>query len=795
MNRRIRQRDKIAGGSFRFRYSYPIEMKRNNRWRDGDCANRSLGRLRAALAVGLLLMILSLPALAGAVNFPDPNATAMGDSSIIGKRVKITKDNILVFALALGNASMPRSSELNEQGTSKSSTAGGNSQVIGYLPSPRKLFAQVEMDGKIYVIGGSRGTLETTTDEVVEIDPSDGSIEVVAHLPTRTYGLGAAVIEGAIFAVGGGNVSSVMDDIVRIDPEAGTTEVVAHLPSERIYTATAAVAGKIYVIGGMINEEPWFTDEIVEFNPTTGEVKTVGELPLPIAYEGPAGALVVNEKIYAVPGLTISPTGIPDTWDLEPTDQILEIDPITANTYTYYMPSARHLMGAATAKGKLYVVGGWGAEQIDEVVEIDPSTEQVEIVAHLPTPTVYPGAVALNSRIYSIGGYYGSLGSASFLGTVVEIDPVSSTTTVIATLPSPRSAVSTAAVNGEIYAVGGTNPNFGLLSEVVKIEVLPSCETHETTLSLIGWHMISLPGELCTPCVDGECGDLICALDDNLNPCYIFYYDPGVGGYVMAPPAENIDYHAGMGFWTRTYENNITIDAEVQVPTEAVEVPLQDGWNQIGNPFNFGVAANALKVRYGDTELSLTDAQAQGWVSAYLFGYDTASGGYVMIDPATGCLQPWNGYWMRSYRDDCVLIIPPTECSSSAPVGHALSVKELQARGLELPPSPPTFTPMSEGILDELVVRNVPNPIHSEHTTTFKVEGKGAELIQALRIDIYDLSGHKVSTQDINTKELEWHTDNEAGELLANGVYLYQVWVKIADTWYPTGVHKLAVVR
>jgi len=52
-----------------------------------------------------------------------------------------------------------------------------------------------------------------------------------------------------------------------------------------------------------------------------------------------------------------------------------------------------------------------------------------------------------------------------------------------------------------------------------------------------------------------------------------------------------------------------------------------------------------------------------------------------------------------------------------------------------------------------------------------------------------------VFTQNINAKELEWHTDNDTGELLANGVYLYQVWVKIADTWYPTGVHKLAVVR
>ena len=202
-------------------------------------------------------------------------------------------------------------------------------------------------------------------------------------------------------------------------------------------------------------------------------------------------------------------------------------------------------------------------------------------------------------------------------------------------------------------------------------------------------------------------------------------------------------------------------------------------------------------MRYGDTELSLTDAQAQGWVSAYLFGYDTGNGGYVMIDPATGCLQSWNGYWMRSYRDDCVLIIPPTECSSSAPAAQPLSVKELEKRGLELPPLPPNdlMNLDVKEVLAGLTVRNVPNPIRSQHTTIFKVKGKSAELVQAIRVEIYDQAGKQVFIQGINAKELSWHTDNDTGELLANGVYLYQVWVKIADTWYPTGVHKLAVVR
>jgi len=359
------------------------------------------------------------------------------------------------------------------------------------------------------------------------------------------------------------------------------------------------------------------------------------------------------------------------------------------------------------------------------------------------------------------------------------------------------------AINFPGPTFGGVLPNGdanSLLTLLIFGHANPACQNEKSQLEAAGWHMITLPGELCAPCEPwgpGEGGDLICALSDDIDPCYIFRYDPTVGGYVMAPPAENIPYHAGMGFWVRTYEDNVSIDVEVQVPTEAVGIPLSDGWNQIGNPFPFAVPVNALKVRCGGTELPLLDAQEQGWVSVYLFGYDTASGGYLMVDPTNGCLQSWSGYWMRSYREGCELVVPPTECSGAALAGELMSVKELQGRGLELPPSPPTdfMSRDIEEVLANLTVRNIPNPIRSEHTTTFKVEGKGAELVQAIRVEIYDQAGQRVFTQDINSKELEWHTVNDAGELLANGVYLYQVWVKIGDTWYPTGVHKLAVVR
>jgi hypothetical protein len=335
-------------------------------------------------------------------------------------------------------------------------------------------------------------------------------------------------------------------------------------------------------------------------------------------------------------------------------------------------------------------------------------------------------------------------------------------------------------------------------SRVITITLGP-CQDLSHELSPAGWHMISLPGELCSPCLWAEdaeiCGDLVCALCDDLDPCFIFYWNAAQHGYTQAPPSEGICYHAGIGFWVRTYEDEVMVDAEVQVSDQAVEVPLRNGWNQIGNPFPVAISIAGLRVRCNSTELSLLEAQAQGWVSAHLFGYDTATGGYQEVALPNGSLGPWCGYWLRAYRDDCMLVIQLVQSSDASPAAHSLSLEELRARGVELPPPPPTFTPMSEAMLDELVVRNVPNPIRCEHTTTFKVEGKGAELVQAIRVEIYNQCGQKVFTQAISAKELEWHTDNDAGELLANGVYLYQVWVKIGDTWYPTGIKKLAVVR
>lgn len=73
--------------------------------------------------------------------------------------------------------------------------------------------------------------------------------------------------------------------------------------------------------------------------------------------------------------------------------------------------------------------------------------------------------------------------------------------------------------------------------------------------------------------------------------------------------------------------------------------------------------------------------------------------------------------------------------------------------------------------------------------------GPKSDLVGAIRVEIYDLSGQLVWREEVQARETQWHANDLRGELLANGAYLYQIWVQVSDTWYPTGIRKLAVVR
>lgn len=94
-----------------------------------------------------------------------------------------------------------------------------------------------------------------------------------------------------------------------------------------------------------------------------------------------------------------------------------------------------------------------------------------------------------------------------------------------------------------------------------------------------------------------------------------------------------------------------------------------------------------------------------------------------------------------------------------------------------------------------LSVRNTPNPVTDVHTTYFHVQATVAVI--AIRVSLFDLAGRLVWDSGWAQNGLAWHLDDLRGRTVANGVYLYQVQVKLQglETVIASGLQKLAVYR
>jgi hypothetical protein len=91
---------------------------------------------------------------------------------------------------------------------------------------------------------------------------------------------------------------------------------------------------------------------------------------------------------------------------------------------------------------------------------------------------------------------------------------------------------------------------------------------------------------------------------------------------------------------------------------------------------------------------------------------------------------------------------------------------------------------------------NIPNPITDVNTTTFAVKGVLAMLVEAIKVQIFDLSGRLVyESGEVAGTSLDWRTDNDYGEYLANGVYLYRMYALINDEWIVSETKKLVILR
>ena len=109
---------------------------------------------------------------------------------------------------------------------------------------------------------------------------------------------------------------------------------------------------------------------------------------------------------------------------------------------------------SANAESLLYVIGGYNGTNVLNTVDIfDPTTNTWTSGTNMPTARSHLRAAVLNGKIYAIGGYNGT----SYINTVEEYDPSTNTWTTQTSIPTAKAAPAVVTANGKIYIAGGFN--------------------------------------------------------------------------------------------------------------------------------------------------------------------------------------------------------------------------------------------------------------------------------------------------------------------------------------------------
>jgi|GEM_PF-486385 len=273
--------------------------------------------------------------------------------------------------------------------------AGANWAGSINMPSARADFAAVELEGKIYVIGGMNAFGEAV-DTVEVFDPETQTWSQAASLNTSRYGLEAQVVNGKIYAVGGENGLLAYGTVEEYDPHTDTWTEKQGMQQPRSNFGLQAVDGKLYAMGGY-GHIP-VVKSLEQYDAAKDEWKAIGEMPTP-RYGFSTAA--IGDTIYTVSGVN-------------------EAGELAANVEAYHTGAnswsreedisvPRYNAGQAVAGGNLYIIGGNDIYSDVELVEAyDSEAKAWGSFDRLYTDRTALECIFLDNEIYALGGFCNS---------------------------------------------------------------------------------------------------------------------------------------------------------------------------------------------------------------------------------------------------------------------------------------------------------------------------------------------------------------------------------------------------
>ena len=272
-----------------------------------------------------------------------------------------------------------------------------------------------------------------------------------ASMQEARSGLGVAVVDGKIYAIGGLNSShELVDTNEMYDPTTNTWTTLKSMPTPRARFGIAVCQNKIYVIGGEIGSRPTFSGLALAVSIVTGinevydPVTDTWETKKPMLTERVLlKANVVDGKIYCIGGAA-------DSHSLQATEVY---DPANDSWVTMEpMPNLQEEFASTVVDDKIFIIS-------DKVQIFNPKTNQWTLGTPPPKP-MYQGAAGATTgsiapkRIYFIGG-----GSANQI-----YNPNDGSWSIGASMPTPRNSLAVAVLNDTVYAIGGWHIDSGTLA-------------------------------------------------------------------------------------------------------------------------------------------------------------------------------------------------------------------------------------------------------------------------------------------------------------------------------------------
>lgn len=318
------------------------------------------------------------------------------------------------------------------------------------------------VDGKIYAIGGVSDSGFCSLNE--QYDSATGYWIIKTPMPTPRSDFGIAVFQNKIYCMGGySNQAGVAAVNEVYDPATDTWETKAPMPTPTLNIRANVVDGKIYVVGGNTNGT---INQV--YDPTTDSWTTKASITT--AVNSYASAAVGN-KIYVFTKLTQIYDAQNDSWSLGASAPSPVVLATAGATTGMFAPERIYVFGADAELPFWQLFTKGFTTQC-----YDPKTDSWTVCASMPTGRYDVGVAVVDDLLYVIGGFTTEFSSVGF---------------------NPNPIYTYSAVNQEYTPIGyGTvPPTISVLSPQNITYSSTNVSLAFTTNKPVAWQAYSLDGQ------------------------------------------------------------------------------------------------------------------------------------------------------------------------------------------------------------------------------------------------------------------------------------------------------------